>query len=551
MVWAAVVGALGGGASVVFRHAVGGIEWVFTQQHGDLVAVAYALSPWQRVAIPAFGGLLAGGVLHFGMRRFGDRRTTDYMEAITLADGKLPLRASLTKCFSSLLSIGSGGSIGREGSMVQLSALVASQLGGRVGFSGPQLKLLVACGAAAGVAAAYNAPIGGALFVAEVILGSIAVESLGPLVLSAMVATLTVHQLIDSAPLFPAGGMGALSIWHAPWYVLLGLIAGASGAFFQRLLEVSKQIFSCRAWPIYVPMAIGGFVSGGISVGSAEVWGNGQSLVPSLVQGHWTGLALAGLLIAKLAATGATVGSGAVGGVFTPTLFLGAALGSLFGQGFLFWMPNQAADPTATAIAGMAGLLAATTRAPLVSIVVVFEMTMDYELMLPLMLTAIVAHVTATGFGRKSIYGTSASLAGPDAPPLAARRVRDLMKACPPTVLFSGSFAEVAERLVSTRLAELTVVDREGALAGMIWLVDISEHLQEPALARLVTAAEILREQVPILTPASTWMDAMQSFVQHQGECLPVVASRQDHHVVGCLLKTDLLLALAHAEKLG
>ena len=151
------------------------------------------------------------------------------MEAVTLGDGRLPLRTSLAKCLSSLLSIGSGGSIGREGSIVQLAALAASQMGHRGGFTGPRLKLLVACGASAGVAAAYNAPIGGALFVAEIILGSIAVESFGPLVLAALMATLTTHQLMDVPPLFPAGGTGAISLWQAPWFVLLGLLTGMAG----------------------------------------------------------------------------------------------------------------------------------------------------------------------------------------------------------------------------------------------------------------------------------------------------------------------------------
>lgn len=554
LVWAAFIGVLGGLASVLFRKAVDAVEWVFTRHRGDLAGVAQALEPWQRLTMPTLGGLLAGWVLHLGMRRFRDHRSTDYMEAVTLGDGKLPLRASLTKCLSSLLSIGSGGSIGREGSMVQLSALAASQLGGRAGFDGPRLKLLVACGAAAGVAAAYNAPIGGALFVAEVILGSIAVESLGPLVVAALMATLTVHQLIPVAPLYPAGGIGSLSLWQAPWFLLLGLLAGTGGALFQRSLVWTRNIFLARPWPVYASMTLGGLLSGGISVVVPEVWGNGQSVVSSMVQGNWTILALSGLLLAKTAATASTVGSGAVGGVFTPTLFIGAALGSLFGQAFQHGFPQLAVNPAATALAGMAGLLAATTRAPLVSIVLVFEMTLDYGLMLPLMLTSVIAHVTSTGFGRESIYGKLGPRqqpAGSAARPILTRRIGALMKQGLPTVPLSASFATVAERLVVDELSELVVVDEAGRLAGMIWLTDISAHLQDPSLARLVTAADILRVSVPALTPEATWLEALQTFGRHRGEWLPVVQSGEDQRVVGRLLEDDLLLAIAHEERLG
>ena len=202
LLWAGVVGFLGGAASVAFRKLTEGLLWVFTQHTGAYVDVFRVLPWWQRLATPAAGGLLAGLTLLFGARLQRSKSSTDYMEAVVVGTGAISARSSFVKCASAAFSISSGGSIGREGPLVQLAAVLASLVGRWMKMSTSRLRLLVACGAAGGIASAYNAPIGGALFVAEIVLGTLAMESFGPLVFSSVIATLTVRQLLGTNPLY-------------------------------------------------------------------------------------------------------------------------------------------------------------------------------------------------------------------------------------------------------------------------------------------------------------------------------------------------------------
>ena len=291
---------------------------------------------WQRLVTPAAGGALAGLTLLLGARLNRRKSSTDYMEAIVLGTGKISSRSSFVKCASALFTIASGGSIGREGPLVQLAAVLASLTGRWAKMTTARLRLLVACGAAGGIASAYNAPIGGALFVAEIVLGTLAMESFGPLVFSSVVATLTVRQFLGSNPLYeiphtsrpdrvqlgnPAPPRCS-DWWRGCWD--RGSCAGCAA---------SERAFAATALPPYARLALGGLIVGALSMHTPEVVGNGYSVVGELLGGGLLWKTVFVILALKLVATAATFGSGAVGGVFTPTLFAGASLGYLFGQG--------------------------------------------------------------------------------------------------------------------------------------------------------------------------------------------------------------------------
>ncbi|HWB61224.1 MAG TPA: chloride channel protein, partial [Chthoniobacteraceae bacterium] len=327
--WAGVIGFAGGVSSVVFRKLSQGMHWVFTGQTGGLVETFEHLVWWQRLIVPAIGGGLAGFTLYLGTRISSRKSSTDYMEAIALGDGIVPARLSLVKCLSAMFTIASGGSIGREGPLVQLAAMLASLLGRVRKIPTLQLRLLVACGAAAGIASAYNAPIGGAMFVAEIVLCSMAMETFGPLVFSSVVATLTVRNFLGSDPLYEIQmpGVRLNSNWEIIPYLFLGITAGLAAPWFLRLLRVSETLFSKLTLPRFARMTLGGLAVGVLAIFYPETCGNGYSVVNGILHGHylWYGLLL--ILVFKLAGTAATFGSGAVGGVFTPTLFTGACLG--------------------------------------------------------------------------------------------------------------------------------------------------------------------------------------------------------------------------------
>ena len=549
--WAGVIGFCGGLSSIAFRGATAIIHKIFTgNSTAGLVESFSELPPWLRLAIPAFGGLIAGAILQFGARWRSRIPTTDYMEAVVLGDGKISTRRTLVKTFSALLSIASGGSIGREGPLVQLSSVIASGFGRLQKWSTPRLRLLVGCGAAAGIASAYNAPIAGAIFVAEIVLGSMAMEMLGPLIFSSVVATLTVQGFLGTGPLYQIPPFRLNHNWEIAPYLLLGLAAGLIAPWFIRLLRITEKRVGRVAAPIYLKMFAGGLIVGGLAIWYPEVCGNGYSTVSGILRGQWLWQTLAIIFIFKILATTATFGSGAVGGVFTPTLFIGASLGFLFGTGTQHLLPHLPINPSAFALVGMGAFLAAATHAPIMAIVMIFEMTLDYQIILPLMLACVVGYYTSVSIEKRSIYAEALKRkgAGDYRKQLAELHVRDLMKPKPLTVAPTAGFSEIGEKFIATRFNYLYVTDHDRFL-GAISLHDIKNFLHTPELATVVIARDVLRETFPSVPPDASLTEALERFSDHDGERLPVVSYTNGQALIGSVSKTDVILALAGSTK--
>jgi chloride channel protein, CIC family len=552
LVWAGAIGFFGALSSIAFRQLTQGLHWLFTHRAGGYVESFAHLFWWQRLLIPTLGGLLAGLTIFFGTR-LTRKSSTDYMEAIVLGDGVISSRSSIVKCLSAMFSIASGASIGREGPLVQLSAMIASLIGRMQKIPTVRLRLLVACGAAAGIASAYNAPIGGALFVAEIVLRSLAMESFGPLVFSSVVATLTVRQMLGSNPLYeiavPAVRMN--SSWEILLYLLLGMLSGLIAPPFLWTLRNAEWFFTRLPVPNYIRLAAGGLAVGALAVIHPEVCGNGYSVVNAILHGSYLWNALLLILIFKLLATAATFGSGAVGGVFTPTLFVGACAGFLFSQLATSIWPGPALVPDAFTLVGMGAFLAATTHAPIMAIIMLFELTLDYQMILPLMLACVVGHYVSRAFEPKSIYAESLKRKGAGwfQEHLASLTVSDIMKKNPVIVGETAQFAEIAERFIGNRFNYLYVVDENKLLKGAISLHDIKSYLTNPELASLVIARDLVRENFPSIAPDASLADALHHFSQHDGERLPVTANHGVNRLIGSVSKTDLILALAEQNK--
>jgi CIC family chloride channel protein len=327
LMWAAVAGFLGALTSILFLTLTERVhDWFGNSSLGVVDSMA-RLPWWGCLLVPAAGGACAGAILMFGQRLTRAQSSTDYMEAIVIGNGNVPTRASLVKSAAAVFSIGSGGSIGREGPMVQIAAVVASRLGRWRKFTPPQLRLLVACGAAAGIASAYNAPIAGSFFVAEIILGTIAMESLGPLVISAVAATLTIHVLTAAHVLYKVPAFAYVSPWEMGPYIVLGFITGILAPVFLISLKHAEKFFVSLKLPIVARLALGGLAVGAIAINVPQVCGNGYSVVVDILTGKIGWLLVPGLFACKWLATMASFGSGAPGGVFTPSLFMGAGAG--------------------------------------------------------------------------------------------------------------------------------------------------------------------------------------------------------------------------------
>lgn len=542
LVVAAVIGLLGAVATIGFREALGWLEHAFFGRGGGLVAIAEGLPWWQRLIAPALGGMCAGVLLQIADRKYDTAVEGDYMEAIALGEGRVHGPLSLLKAASSALTVASGGSIGREGPMVQLSALVGSVVGRLRPAPKPTRRLMVACGAAAGITAAYNAPIAGALFVSEIVLRSIAIDSLAPLLVASVAAHLTAHRILGYGPVYLMPPLGLDLAGDAPSYVALGLLAGLLAPLFLRLLELARAAFFRLHLPTWLTLGVGGLVVGAISIAAPQVWGNGYSVVNSILQGGWSWQALLAILCFKLLATAATTGSGAVGGVFTPTLFVGAAVGALFGTALQLVWPS-AIPITAFAAVGMGAFLSATTHAPLTATLMIFEMTGNYDVIVPLVIACVLAFTIARALLPRSVYARS--LPPPDRSAFASLNALNVLRTDPPTVVVGQPVGQLEREFLRHRWQHVYVVDDEHRFLGAISLHDFGPYLRSRPDAQAPLPLDLLRRDYPRLATDASLGNALEVFARHAGERLPVVA--RDGRLRGFVAKTDLMLILGES----
>jgi chloride channel protein, CIC family len=409
-VWlrAVATGATAAVVTLAFRWLAQAVEWVATGQTSELAQAARTLAPWQRLAICTAGALLAGLVLQWGNRwaARGPRGDThvDYLDAARTDRLELNDRTNLARSASALLSIGTGASIGREGPMVQLSAWAAAALSRLIAVPAEQRRILMVCGIAAGIACAYRAPVAGVVFVLELALGFFARHAVAPVLIASGTASCLVYTFVDPRPLYAVAPL-AMQSSSLVFAIAAGALFGGLGWGFLQLVECSRRAFAhVRSLPLR--MGLGGLLVGGVSAFVPEVWGNGYGLVAAALQGiaAWQWLAL--VLLAKIVATSFSSGSGAIGGVFTPALFVGAAAGGVLARVAALELPAAwVGDARALVVIGMAAVLTSTTQAPLMAITIVLEMTNQFQLTVPVMLACAVAYAVSTQFGTRPLYG--------------------------------------------------------------------------------------------------------------------------------------------------
>ena len=544
--WAALVGICGALASVAFRESIRLLELVFTGQAMGLVNGAEKLVWWHRALVPVVGGALAGWVLYILGSKFISLKVADYMEAVLVGDGRISLRGTLLRSASSLLTIGSGGSIGREGSMVQLSAMIASRLGLLARAPVPRLRLLVACGGAAGIAAAYNAPISGALFVSEIVLGSLAMDTFGPLVVASVISDATIHRFLGYGPVFSVPHVQFVSNWELGFYIVLGVLLGHLAPPFLGLIDFTKGRFVRLGLPLYWQLALGGIFVGAISIYVPQVWGNGYSVIGNILGGNLVGLWLLTILVAKVLATSATVGSGAVGGVLTPTLFIGSAVGALVGGVLHHLMPAIVSVPAAYALIGMGSFLSATTLAPLTSILMLFEMTGDYEIVLPLMLACVTSHYTAKVYRNgKSVYHASlqGAFSAEGSDDWRLRTVETLVKPAAAVVPDTMSLGEVFEKLPKRPLERVFVV-KAGELVSWLNPREVLEKVHHSELDGNLPVSAVAKPVEFALAPDMSLTAALEAFLREQATVLPVTPGQWRNTLLGEVARSDVMLAI-------
>ncbi len=399
-----VVGLLGGFGAVAFRYLIGLFQGLIYSTSGDLTTAAHTLPWWRIVLGPAIGGLVVGPLVYFFAREAKGHGVPEVMDAVATKGGRIRKRVAFVKILASAICIGSGGSVGREGPIVQIGSALGSSVGQILRLTDNQVRVLVACGAAAGIAATFNAPIAGAIFALEIILGDFALPTFTPIILASVMATEVSRILIGNYPAFQVPPYDLLFPQELILYCILGIIAGVVAVSFTVTLYKVEDIWDAWKFPEYLKATIGGLVIGTIALGFPQIMGVGYDSITKalLSQETWTILLL--LVPLKILATSITIGSGGSGGIFAPSLFMGAMLGGAFGAGAHYLFPYHTAQPGAYAIVGMGALVAGTTQAPIQAFLILFELTQNYKIIAPIMICCVISTFVARSVKKESIY---------------------------------------------------------------------------------------------------------------------------------------------------
>nr|WP_235216613.1 chloride channel protein [Archangium violaceum] len=541
-----VVGLISGVGAVVLLRVLRVTQHLFwrSEVEGFLAGVV-ASPPWRRFLVPVLGGGLVSLMTLLVGQPLRGHGTAGIIESIWVKAGELSLPRALFRGFISIIAVALGAPLGREGALLQTGAASGSALARWLRLPSGQARLLVACGAAAGIASAYNVPIGGALFGLEVLLGSFALELFGPIVVSCVVATLVSRTLVADRPSYLIPHYVLTHPRELLLALLLGVLVGAASALYVRTINLLSDTLDKvpRRFQALQPLVAMSLV-GLAAIWLPELLGNGYDAVNAALLGKMSLLLLAILPLAKLLATSMCAGAGVPGGLFTPSLFYGALLGGAFGHVAGMVWPGGAPSG-AYALLGMVAVLAGTTHASVSAVLLIFEMTADYDLMLPLMLCAVISAAVSRRLEPESLYTSvlnrrNVRMPASVPPWLREEGTRALLKPVQRRIPPSAPFQEVVVLLLEQPPGtDLYVTDEHGRLLGTIILDNLKGHLPNHALLQATVAADVMDTGVPIITPELSLAEVARSFGKTALECLPVVD--HERRLLGTVSKSDVL----------
>ena len=557
-----LAGALG---AVIFRLLIRAVQAFFFEgaegmqglveegllaEASDPLAIARELDWWWRLLIPAIGGLIVGPLIYFFARDAKGHGVPEVMAAVALRGGVIRPRVVAVKALARAISIGTGGAVGREGPIVQIGAALGSSMGQLLNVTASQLRVIVGCGAAAGISATFNAPIAGALFAAEVIVGNFAVAQLSPIVISSVVATVVSRFVLGNHPAFPVPPYELVGPWELVPYMVVGVIAGFVALAFMFSLYATEDAFEKLPVPEWSKAMLGGLLVGAIGVWLPNVFGVGYSTITQALTGSLPALTLGLLLLAKIAATSVTIGSGGSGGIFAPSLFLGAMTGGFLGTFIHQWFPEATAPSGAYALVTMGAVVAAATHAPISAIIIIFELTQTINIIPPLMAACVMSTLVTTFIHRDSIYTMKLSRRGIDLfaqeEPNALRvlYVRDIIDREPEILHSRDNLETILQRMLDSERTEFFVLDEHEKLVGVIHLRELTRTLAEQDLLKHVVVAGDLIEQYRSAPTEDDNLDVVaQLFSRGRAEELPVVSVGDSRKLVGSVHKRDLMQA--------
>jgi len=559
---ALLVGLGTGVGAIIFRYLINFVEFV---GYTWIPSVFPSLGNMRVVVVPAIGGLIVGLLIYNFAQEAKGHGVPEVMEAVALRGGKIRPVVALVKSLASAVSIGTGGSVGREGPIVQIGSSIGSTLGQRLRLSEDKIRILVACGAAGGIAATFNAPIAGVIFALEVILGEFSVRYFSLVVISSVAASVVGQAVFGNVPAFLIPfEYGINSLWEFAFYPLLSILAALIGVLFVRSLYWAEDLFdSWKGIPEWIKPLIGGVLLGGLALlyptltgitwdGLPQIFNVGYDVIEKALAGELVLGVAFGLLFLKLFATILTLGSGGSGGVFAPSLFMGAMLGTVFELGMRMIFPVLVAPPGAYALIGMAATFTAAAHAPITAVIILFELTGDYRIILPLMLTVVITTIVSQQLLKgESIYTLKLSRRGVH---LNKGRDVDILEGVKVQEVMSQDFTIISMndtmRNLSTLLDEsyshgVVVLDEEGKLFGIITVSDLRTAISSGLDLDRTPVKELATKRADLLItyPDETIGQALYRMGSRGLGRLPVLSREDPGQIVGLIRRQNIIRA--------
>ena len=552
---AVLVGLGAGGGAIIFRWLIKTFTLVLSG-HADYSLAGHAANPlvpglgrWFVIGAPVVAGLLYGPLVHFFAREARGHGVPEVMYAVARNGGRIKPQVAAVKALASALCIGGGGSVGREGPIVQIGSALGSTLGRVVRVGEPRMRLLVACGAAGGIAATFNAPLAGVFFAMELILVNFEVRSFGMIVLASVTASVVGRAAMGSAPFLHLPNFTVGHLWEYGLFAVLGLLGGVAGVLFTRVLYAIED--ACDGFwhgPEWLRPAAGGILLGLLLLVLPQMYGVGYPVLAAGIAGKYTILFLLVLLVAKMFATSLTIGIGGSGGVFAPSLFIGAMLGSAFGETMHILAPAIAGPVGAYGLIGMGAVFAGAARAPITAVIIMFELTGEYTIILPLMSAIVLATFISQRLApRDTIYtlklrrrGVDLSSPAQASPRADAIPISAVMLPVPTALRDSDSLLKAARSLAHAPQGVLPVVDAHGAYCGTVSARGVVEALADGEhdgahIAEVIDLPPALRSVDPL--------DHALRVLDDAGGAVPVL-DPDGRRIVGWITHQAALVAL-------
>ena len=571
LVTSMAVGVGTGLGAVLFIELISFVQKVFFENGAALLGFMGRII---FILAPLVGGLLAGPIIYYFAKEAKGHGVPEVIQAIAVRGGRIRPRVVVAKVAASALCIGSGGSAGREGPIVQVGAALGSTIGQWLHLSDARIRNLVACGSAAGIAATFNAPIAGVIFAMEIILGELRLGDLGSVVIASVTSSTIARIFLGDRPAFTIPAYAMKSPWEIFLFVVLGFFSAFVAVGFTRMLYWFEDRFDNWRTPDALKPAIGGLILGGLaflypmvlglgfvpqeetllglplSANIPHVFGSGFPIIEGALLGKLSIGLLIVLILLKPLATSLTLGSGNSGGVFAPSLFTGAALGGAFGLAVEYFAPGSTAGPGAFAIVGMAAVFAGAARAPFTAILIVFEMTDDYRLILPLMAGVIISQIVADRLMKDSIYTLKLThrgiriRRGRDIDVMESVRADEVMVCEPVTIPVDLPISLLASEFLRTGQHGFPVVNEDGSLYGVVSMEDYRRGTSNKSVSQDdLTIRDIATRDVVTVFPDETVGVALRRMAPRDLSRMPVVARDDPRHLLGVIRRNDIVRA--------